>query len=113
MGTLSKNFDQFGRRLGSRVGHLKTNASHPFDDLGDKVDSTSAEEGALTHAIERVTSALPSSMWLALAGVAIAGSLGLRIARRERIASFIGELAPTFLLLGVYNRLVKLHGSER
>lgn len=109
MGTVSKNFDQFGRR----VGHLKTKVGHRLDDLGDKVESMSGEEGELTSAIERVTSALPSSIWLALAGVSIAGSLGLKLLGKDRTATFVGQWAPTLLLLGIYNKLVKLHGSER
>jgi len=30
----------------------------------------------------------------------------------DRKANFIGHWAPTFLLLGLYNKMVKLHGSE-
>jgi hypothetical protein len=30
----------------------------------------------------------------------------------EKKANFVGHWAPTFLLLGLYNKLVKLHGSE-
>jgi hypothetical protein len=29
------------------------------------------------------------------------------------IALFVGHWAPTFLLLGIYNKLVKLLGSDR
>ncbi|TWT97446.1 hypothetical protein Pla100_26000 [Neorhodopirellula pilleata] len=27
-------------------------------------------------------------------------------------ALFVGNWAPTFLLLGIYNKMVKLHGSD-
>jgi hypothetical protein len=32
--------------------------------------------------------------------------------RKSHAALFVGQWAPTFLLLGIYNKLVKLHGSE-
>jgi len=31
---------------------------------------------------------------------------------RERDAVFVGQWAPTFLLLGVYNKIVKVAGSD-
>ena len=34
------------------------------------------------------------------------------IAGNEKYANFLGHWAPTFLLLGVYNKLVKQHGSD-
>jgi len=43
----------------------------------------------------------------------IALSLALRLVGRKHGALFVGGWAPTFLLLGIYNKLVKLHGSDR
>jgi hypothetical protein len=70
-------------------------------------------EGKTTKKIENVTSAIPSSTWLVLAGGAIIGSLALKIAGRSSAANFVGEWVPTFLLLGLYNKIVKVMGSER
>ena len=108
MGTLSKNFDRFGRRIGDRVGHLRANVGHQLDDLGGKVRFAS-EPGALTRGFERVTSALPTGTWLALAGASVVGSLTLQLLGKHRTATFVGQCAPAFLLLGIYT---KLH-SER
>jgi hypothetical protein len=32
---------------------------------------------------------------------------------RKQNALFVGQWAPTFLLLGIYNKLVKQFGSDR
>ena len=32
---------------------------------------------------------------------------------RDQTANVVGEWAPTFLMIGGYNKLVKLMGSER
>jgi hypothetical protein len=31
---------------------------------------------------------------------------------KDHEALFVGQWAPTFLILGLYNKLLKLHGSE-
>jgi hypothetical protein len=42
----------------------------------------------------------------------IGGSLALMVAGDPKRANFVGQWAPTFLILGLYNKLVKLRGSE-
>ncbi|MFP4145263.1 MAG: hypothetical protein ACLFV3_08980 [Phycisphaeraceae bacterium] len=71
-----------------------------------------ATEGRVAKAIEQRTKELPSDVFLWAAGASIAGSLMLRIMGRREDAIFVGEWAPTFLLLGMYNKLVKVLGSE-
>jgi hypothetical protein len=39
-------------------------------------------------------------------------SLYLRMNKREHDALFVGQWAPAFLLIGIYNKLVKLEGSD-
>ncbi len=55
---------------------------------------------------------VPSDVFLWAAGASIAGSLALQVIGEESKANFVGQWAPTFLILGLYNKLVKLHGSE-
>lgn len=69
-------------------------------------------EGKVATAIERQTAKLPSDIFLWAAGGSILASLVLRAIRRDSDAIFVGHWAPTFLLLGVYNKLVKLHGTD-
>ena len=69
-------------------------------------------EGPLARGIERQTAKLLSDTWLWAAFGAIGTSLFCKMSGREETANFIGQWAPTLLLLGVYNKLVKLHGSD-
>ena len=69
-------------------------------------------ESKSATAIERQTAQLPSDMFLYAAGGAIAASLTLKLMGRERDAMFVGQWAPTLLLLGLYNKLVKLFGTD-
>jgi hypothetical protein len=69
-------------------------------------------EGKVAKAIEQQTAKLPSDLFLWAAGGSILASLVLKGAGRNHDALFVGQWAPTFLLLGVYNKIVKLHGSD-
>jgi len=70
-------------------------------------------EGAFAKIIEQQTAKLPSDIFLCAAGVSILGALALKIAGRRHDALFVGQWAAPFLLLGVYNKLVKIAGSDR
>jgi hypothetical protein len=39
-------------------------------------------------------------------------SLAFLAAGRRNIANFIGQWAPTILIMGLYNKMVKQHGSD-
>ncbi len=72
------------------------------------VKSRSANvEGPLTRAIEERSSRISSDLFFWAAGLSIAGSLALKLAKRHHDAMFVGEWAPTFLMLGLFNKLVK------
>ena len=45
--------------------------------------------------------------------VSIATSLILKLLDRHHEALFVGQWAPTILILGLYNKLVKQHGSDQ
>ena len=70
-------------------------------------------EGVLAKTIEKQTAKLPSDSFLWLALGSIAASLVLKISGRQKDALFVGQWAPTFLVFGVYNKLVKQLGSDR
>jgi hypothetical protein len=69
-------------------------------------------EGPVARSIEQQTAKLPSDWFLWAALASIGTSLIFQLSGDEKKANFVGHWAPTFLTLGIYNKLVKLHGSE-
>ncbi len=69
-------------------------------------------EDRFTGMIESRTSQVPSSAYLAAAVSSMAASAVLKILGRSDWALFVGQWAPAFLIMGVYNKLVKQHGSD-
>ena len=70
------------------------------------------EEGTVAKAIERQTSKLPSDWFLWAAVASMLASATLLLSQRKQESVFIGQWVPTLLLFGVYNKLVKQHGSD-
>jgi hypothetical protein len=77
-----------------------------------RVAKGEATEDQVTAAIEKFTSQIPSSVYLAAALASMAVSLGLKAAKKDHGALFIGQWAAPFLILGLYNKMVKQHGSD-
>ncbi len=77
-----------------------------------RVAKGEATEDQFTAAIEKFTAQIPSSVYLAAALASIALSLGLKVARKDHGALFVGQWAAPFLILGIYNKLVKQLGSD-
>ncbi len=69
-------------------------------------------EDDFTGAIESQTSKLPSTAYLGMALGSMAASATLKAIGRDEWALFVGQWAPTFLILGMYNKLVKQLGSD-
>jgi hypothetical protein len=70
-------------------------------------------EGALARNIEQQTAKLPSDTFLWAAVAAMGGSLLLQASGRKHQSLFVGQWVAPFLLFGVYNKLVKVAGSDR
>jgi hypothetical protein len=70
------------------------------------------KEGELTKTIEQYTAAIPSSTYLAVAVGAMGVSLVAQLTGRGKWGNFIAQWVPTWLLLGVYNKIVKTEGHE-
>jgi hypothetical protein len=79
--------------------------------MQDKVRNGVAED-RVTDAIESQTSKIPSSGYLAAAVGAIAASAILKIVGKDDWALFVGQWPAAFMLMGVYNKIVKQHGSD-
>jgi hypothetical protein len=76
-------------------------------------DSLAYTEGPIAKSIEQHTAKLPSDLFLWAAMGSIGISLALELSGNSEKAHFVGQWVAPFLLLGVYNKLVKLNGSER
>ena len=77
-----------------------------------RVAKGEAQEDQVTAAIEKYTSQVPSSAYLALALGSMAISVAFQAAKKQHASLFVGQWAAPFLILGLYNKLVKLHGSD-
>jgi hypothetical protein len=102
-------------------------------DQDTNTNATAYREGPVARGIEKRTAKLPSDIFLWAAGASIVASLAFEVigmvrgsgprgilgmmgGRRKTaapLASFVGLWAPSFLLLGVYNKIVKVAGSDR
>lgn len=71
-----------------------------------------AREDNVTGIIESQTSQIPSSAYLGAALGSMAAAAILRIAGKKHASLFVGQWAAPFLLMGVYNKMVKQHGSD-
>lgn len=74
--------------------------------------ASSHAEGPVARMIEDQTAQLPSDLFLWAACGSIGASLLLKSSGRDHMALFVGQWAPTFLLLGIYNKIVKVAGSD-
>ncbi|MCA1577977.1 MAG: hypothetical protein LC794_11530 [Acidobacteria bacterium] len=69
-------------------------------------------EGPLARAIEQQTAKLPSDTFLWAALGSIGASAVLRIMGKKNASLFVGDWVAPFLLFGVYNKIVKVQGSD-
>lgn len=70
-------------------------------------------EGAVARTIEQQTAKLPSDIFLWAAVGSIGVSFILEVTGNEEKSRFVGQWVAPFLLLGLYNKLVKVAGSDR
>lgn len=76
------------------------------------MDAEHFREGELTQRLERQSARVPSGTYMSAAFVSMGLSLALKLAGRDEGALFVGQWAAPFLLMGVYNKLVKQLGSQ-
>ncbi len=77
-----------------------------------RVQAGDSQEDQITSFMESYSSKLPSSFFLGAAFASIIGSLILKTTGKDENALFVGQWAAPFLLLGIYNKMVKQHGSD-
>ena len=78
----------------------------------NRVRSGDKAEDQFTALIESQTSSLPTSLFLGAAMGSIVTSMAFKLSGKDHHALFFGQWAAPFLLLGIYNKMVKQHGSD-
>lgn len=98
-------------QLKSRPGEVAGNVRERLDQMNI---GRNYEEGRITRQLERQTARIPSGSYLSMAIGSMLISAGLAtFARKKEFANFVGLWAPSFLLIGIYNKLVKLEEQSR
>lgn len=72
----------------------------------------SHKEGKVTVAIEKQTSKVPSVLYLALGMGAMAASVTLHCLGQKKNAIMVGQWISPFLIMGLYNKIVKVEGHD-
>lgn len=98
-----------------------------YDQGGDS-NAVQQREGRVARGIEQQTAKLPSDVFMWAAGLSMIGSLAFQIfgpstrrsmlmgsgvSGRAPLSMFIGQWVPTLLIFGLYNKIVKVAGSDR
>jgi len=80
---------------------------------GKQAQGGTHAEGPVARAIEQQTAKLPSDTFLWAAIGSIGASALLRLMGKKHASLFVGDWVAPMLLFGVYNKIVKVQGSDR
>ena len=94
----------------TQTGPFGTQGQKPNESLEGR---SAQQEGPVAKTIEHQTAKVPSDTFLWAAVGAMGASLLLRGARRSDTSLFFGQWVAPLLLFGVYNKIVKVAGSDR
>jgi hypothetical protein len=70
-------------------------------------------EDRFTKTVEEYTASITSSAFLGVAVAAMGASLLFQVAGQGKWGNFIAQWVPTWLVIGLYNKLVKLEGHDK
>lgn len=70
------------------------------------------KEGQIAKNIENFTAEIPSDVFLWTSIGAMGLSLTFKMLKKNDMALFVGQWAAPFLLMGIYNKIVKTEGSD-
>lgn len=102
----------------TNLGGMQTNRgeSEIGRGQGDMRMSTAAQqhsEGPIARTIEQQTAKLPSDVFLWAALGSIGASAIFQLIGKKNASLFVGDWVAPLLLFGVYNKIVKVQGSDR
>lgn len=104
------NVNSFAKNVASTTTKVVSDIASGENVVGVKANSS--VEGNTTKRIESWTTKIPSAAFLGLALGSIALSASFRLQGRKNDAQFVGQWVSPILIMGLYNKLVKLQGSE-
>lgn len=76
------------------------------------ITNSEHREGPVAKTIEQQTAKLPSDVYLWAAVGAMGVSLAFQLLKKRHTGLFFGQWAAPFLLLGIYNKIVKVEGHD-
>ena len=85
--------------------------NYQASDVTDQRPEPSEDE--FTKSIEKSTASLPSSAFLGIALGAIGLSLMCQVTGKGKWGNFIAQWVPTWLIIGLYNKMVKQQGHDQ
>ena len=75
--------------------------------------NTDHKEGPVAKTIEQQTAKLPSDLFLWASLGAMGVAFALKLMKKDHISLFIGQWAAPFLVMGLYNKVVKVEGHDK
>ena len=75
--------------------------------------NTDHKEGPVAKTIEEQTAKLPSDLFLWASLGAMGVAFALKLLKKDHISLFIGQWAAPFLIMGLYNKVVKVDGHDK
>ncbi len=97
---------------------MPTRDINPASDKSEQVYEPSSivrdmhSEGMLARLIEQQTAKLPSDFFLWCSFGSMSLSLFFELTKRHDKSRFVGMWATPFLVMGLYNKMIKLMGSR-
>jgi hypothetical protein len=85
----------------------------PYQSTEMNQTSPQPAEDEFTKTIEKYTASIPSSAYLAVAIGAMGFSLFCQLVGRGKWGNFIAQWVPTWLIIGLYNKVVKQEGHDQ
>lgn len=70
------------------------------------------KEGKTAKEIEEYTAEIPSDAFLWTSFAVMGASLTFKLMHKNDLALFVGQWVAPILLMGVYNKIVKVEGSD-
>jgi hypothetical protein len=95
---------------------METRVKDLVEEAADFAENVPPREGPVARKLESATSHLPSDVWLWASLGSMLVSFGLQMSGNRKtkdVSNFIGQWAPTLLILGLYNKIVKVAGHDR